>query len=76
MGTAFWIKRFLAVLAGAWAIICLAQMLRGHEFAYSAAQAAIWGVIGATIFTAARYRQASKGQHCALCRDTPEMREE
>jgi len=75
VGTAFWIKRFLVVLAGAWAIICLAQMLRGHDFAYSATQGAIWGTVGATIFTVARFRQARKGQHCALCRDTPEMRE-
>ncbi|KQZ45023.1 hypothetical protein [Duganella sp. Root1480D1] len=76
MGTAFWIKRFLVVLAGAFAIISLAQALRGHAIEYSATQGAIWGVIGAAIFTLARYRQARKGQHCALCRDTPEMREE
>jgi hypothetical protein len=76
MGTAFWIKRFLAVLAGAFAIIFAAQMLKGHAPAYAAMQAALWSVIGASIFTGARYRQARKGRHCALCRDTPEMREE
>jgi hypothetical protein len=76
MGTAFWIKRFLVVLAGAFAIISLAQAIRGRSFEYAAMQGAIWGVIGATIFTITRFRQARKGQHCALCRDTPEMREE
>ncbi|WP_028104293.1 hypothetical protein [Pseudoduganella violaceinigra] len=75
MGTAFWIKRFLAVLAGAFAIICAAQMLKGHDFEYSAMQGAIWAVISAAVFTLARYRQARRGQHCALCKDTPEMRE-
>lgn len=75
MGTAFWIKRFLVVLMGAFVIICMAQVLRGHDWAYSATQGAIWGVLGAAVFTVARYRQAKKGQHCALCRDTPEMRE-
>lgn len=75
MGTAFWIKRFLLVLAGAFVIISVAQALRGHDWMYSATQGAIWGALGATVFTVARYRQAKKGQHCALCRDTPEMRE-
>jgi len=76
MGPAFWMKRFLVVLAGAFVMICVAQVLRGRSLGYSAAQGAIWGTIGATIFTVARVRQARKGQHCALCRDTPEMREE
>ena len=76
MGTAFWIKRFLVVLAGAFVIICGAQLLKGHELAYAATQGGIWGLVSAGIFTAVRFRQARKGQHCALCRDTPEMREE
>lgn len=76
MGTAFWIKRFLLVLVAAFAIICGAQLLKGHDFAYSATQGALWGVIGAAIFTAAQYRQMRKAQHCALCQDAPEVKEE
>ena len=76
MGKGFWIKRFLVVLAGAFVIICAAQVARGHALDYSATQGAIWGLISAAVFTGARYRQASKGQHCALCRDTPEMNDE
>lgn len=76
MGTAIWIKGYLVVLLGAFALICAAQLLKGHDLEYSATQGAIWGVISAAIFTAVRYRQASRKQHCALCRDTPEMREE
>lgn len=76
MGTAFWIKRFLVVLAGAFVIICGAQLLRGHDIVYSATHGALWGLAGAVLFTVARYRQASRGQHCALCKDTPEMRGE
>lgn len=75
MGTAFWIKRFLTVLVAAFAIICSAQLLKGHQLAHAAAEAALWGFISAAIFTGARFWQARKGQHCALCRDTPEMRE-
>ncbi len=76
MGTAFWIKRYLVVLLGAFSIICAAQLLKGHDLEYSATQGAVWGVISSAIFIAVRYWRASRKQHCALCRDTPEMREE
>lgn len=75
MGAAFWIKRFLIVLVGAFVIIGAAQMLKGHALLYSAAQGAIWGAITATVFTAARFFQSRVGQHCAVCKDTPEMQQ-
>lgn len=75
MDTRFWIKRFLTVLIGAFAIIGAAQVLKGHDLRYSVTQAALWGAIAATVFTAARIHQSRKGQHCALCKDTPEMRQ-
>lgn len=74
MGSAFWLKRFLLVMAGACTVICLAQLRKGHDLEYAAAEGAIWGMISAAVFTAARFWQARKGQHCALCKDTPEMR--
>ena len=73
MGTTFWFKRFLTVLVGAFVIIGAAQMLKGRDLPYSATQAAIWGTIAATVFTAARVFQSRRGQHCAICKDTPEM---
>ncbi|MGA7297584.1 MAG: hypothetical protein WBW92_08760 [Rhodanobacteraceae bacterium] len=73
MGTRFWILRFLTVLAGAFVIIGLAQMLRGHDLLYSVNQAAIWSIISASVFTVSRYVQARNNQHCAICKDTPEM---
>lgn len=76
MGTAFWIKRFLVVLAGAFVLICAAQLLRGHELSYSATQAGIWSTIAATIFIVTRLVRARRGQHCELCRDTPQMNED
>ena len=75
MGTHFWIKRFLVVLAGAFVVIAAAQLLKGHSVSYSAAQAGIWGVVSALVFTVARFFQARRGQHCAICKDTPEMRQ-
>lgn len=75
MGTTFWIKRFLTVLAGAFVVIGAAQMLKGHDLPYSVTQAAIWAAITATVFTVARFYQSRRGQHCAICKDTPEMQQ-
>ena len=75
VSTAFWIRRFFTVLAGAFVVICAAQMLRGHDLVYSAVQGVIWATISATVFTGARFFQARQGRHCAICRDTPEMQQ-
>jgi len=73
LSTGFWIKRFLTVLALAFAVICAAQLLKGRGLEYSVTQAAIWSLISSLVFTVARYFQARRGQHCAICKDTPEM---
>ena len=73
MGTVFWIKRFVTVFIGAFLIICAVQLLKGHSLSYSASQGAIWSAISALIFTVGRFVQARRGQHCAICNDTPEM---
>ena len=73
MGRLFWIRRFLIVLAFTFAIILGAQLLKGHTLEFSLAHAGSWAVIATSIFIAGRYYRASKGQHCALCKDTPEM---
>lgn len=75
MGLAFWIRRLLTVLAGAFVIITAAQLLRGHTVEYASTQGAIWGVASAAVFTISRYWQSRRGQHCAICKDTPEMRD-
>jgi hypothetical protein len=75
VGTGFWIKRFLTVLAGAFVVIGAAQMIKGHDVPYAATQAAIWSVITAIVFTAGRLYQSRRGQHCAICKDTPEMQQ-
>ena len=75
MGAAFWIKRFLTVLVGAFIVVSAAQLLKGHAVAYAITQAAIWGFITAAVFTVARYWQSGRGQHCAICKDTPKTRD-
>jgi len=75
MGFSFWLRRFVTVLSGAFAVICIAQLLKGHDLAYSANQGLIWSLIAATIFTGSRIYQSRQGQHCALCKDTPEIQQ-
>jgi hypothetical protein len=73
VGTAFWIRRFFTVLVLAGVLIGLAQWARDHTIRYAIAQGVIWGFISATVFTIARIIQSRRNQHCAICKDTPEM---
>lgn len=72
IGTAFWSRRFLLVFVSASAIIAGAQMLKGHTLGYAVFQGTLWAAIASTVFTGARIYQSRRGQHCAICRDTPE----
>jgi len=73
MGTAFWIRRFFTVLVLAGVIIAVAQWARGHTLLYASTQGVIWGCVSAVVFTVARIFQSKRKQHCAICKDTPEM---
>jgi hypothetical protein len=73
MGTAFWIRRFLTVVVLAGVIVALAQWAKGHSVQYACTQGAIWGSVSAAVFTVARIYQSRRKQHCAICKDTPEM---
>lgn len=73
MGAAFWIRRFFMVLVLAGLIVALAQWAKGHSLQYAITQGAIWGSVSAAVFVAARIYQSRRKQHCAICRDTPEM---
>jgi hypothetical protein len=73
MSTVFWFKRFVTILAAAFIVITSAQLSKGHDLGFSMNQGAIWGGISAAVFTVARYFQARRKQHCAICKDTPEM---
>lgn len=72
MGTAFWIRRFLLVFAGSFVVIAATQLLKGHEVGFATSQALGWAAVAAAIFTISRIYQSRRGQHCAVCKDTPE----
>jgi hypothetical protein len=73
VGAVFWIRRFFTVLALVGVIVALAQLAKGHTPQYAITQGAIWGCISAAVFTVARIYQSRQKQHCAICKDTPEM---
>ena len=73
MSRAFWVRRFVTVLAGAFVVIAAAQLLRGRAVEEAIPHASLWSAVAAVIFTASRLYQSRRGQHCAICKDTPEM---
>jgi hypothetical protein len=73
-GKRFWIRRYLTVFAIAFAVIAIAQLLKGHTNRYAVVQGLLWATISATVFSGSRIWQSRRGRHCALCGDTPEMR--
>lgn len=76
MGAAFWIRRFLTVFAGAFAIIAVAQLLKGRTAESATLHGLGWAAVTAAVFTTSRIYQSRRQQHCAICRDTPEKQSE
>lgn len=75
MGIGFWIGRFVTVFGICCAILFGVRMLRGYNLEDSATYAMLWGAITAVVFVGARLYQSRRKMHCAICRDTPEMRD-
>ena len=75
MGTRFWVQRFFVVFVGAFLVIAVAQFLKHHDLSYALKNGLIWAGVAAAVFTVARIYQSNKGQNCAICKDTPEMRQ-
>lgn len=73
MGTCFWTRRFAAVFLVALVVIGAGQLLQGRSLDHALSHGLLWALVSAAVFTAARWYQARRGQHCAICRDTPEM---
>lgn len=73
MKTPFWIKRFSVVFVGAFSLLLVVNLLKKRSLESAAAESAVWAGATAAVFVTARIYQSRRGQHCALCRDTPEM---
>lgn len=72
MPPAFWVKRFLTVFGGSFAILLTVGLFKGRPVATAASESGLWAAISTTIFVATRSYHSRKGRACALCRDTPE----
>ena len=72
MPLSFWIKRFVTVFLGAFAVLLVVGLLKGRAVATAAAKSALWAGIATTIFIATRIYYSRKGRYCALCGDTPQ----
>lgn len=70
--TGFWIRRFMVVAGAVFVILAAVGLLKGHMLAEAWLEALGWALASATVFVAARYRSARRGEACALCRDTVE----
>ena len=75
MGTCFWTRRFVIVFLGALVVIGAGQLLQGRSLDHALSHGLLWSFVTAGVFIAARLYQARRGQHCAICRDTPEMQD-
>ncbi|MCW5558766.1 MAG: hypothetical protein KIT22_13175 [Verrucomicrobiae bacterium] len=69
-------KRFLTIFGGVFVILLITRLLRGRTLAEAAVYSAIWSAVSTGIFLATQFYRSRKGQHCELCRDTPEMHED
>jgi hypothetical protein len=72
MGSAFWTKRFLVATVIASAILTVSELLKGRELVAAVSFGLGWGVVSSAIYTGTRIYRSRKGQHCAVCNDTPE----
>lgn len=72
MGASFWVRRFLLVFGIAFVVIAVAQLVQGESLNHAATQALLWAAISSAIFTGTRICRSRNGEHCAICRDTPD----
>jgi hypothetical protein len=72
MKPSFWIRRFVFVFLGVFAVLAVAGFARARPWQVVLADSALWSALSSTLFVAARLYQSSRGRHCALCGDTPE----
>ncbi len=71
MPASFWVRRFLLIFAGAFALLTSVYLLRGRGQTEAVTQAAIWAGVVATLFIATRLYHSSRGRKCELCQDMP-----
>jgi len=72
MKPSFWIRRFVLMGLGVFAVLIVAGIARGRPWPVVLADSALWAAVSSTLFVATRLYHSSRGRHCAYCGDTPE----
>jgi hypothetical protein len=67
-----WVRHFLMALGASTVFLLAVYVMRGMDLDRAIREAAMWGLIAASIFIGGRYYNAKRGKACALCRDTAE----
>lgn len=69
MGARFWLKRFMAALLIASAVLFVVQIAKGHTLGEAARFTAFWGVLSAGLFTLIGYTRYRRNPACMLPRN-------
>lgn len=72
MPLSFWIRRTATVFALVAVVLFVVRVLRGDAAPEAMTYSALWAALTTAVFISARVVQSRRGQHCALCQDTPE----
>jgi hypothetical protein len=72
LGWGFWLVRTVKVFGGVFLILAVVSALKGRAPLDCVVFAAGWSAVSTAIFIGNRYWRASRGEACAVCRDTPE----
>ncbi|MEM8514980.1 hypothetical protein RCH14_004335 [Massilia sp. MP_M2] len=65
----YWIGQYLLATATMFLLLAAVDLMRGDSLAASWPGTLGWSAAAAAIFVASRWRQASRGLDCAVCKD-------
>lgn len=66
MGTGHWIKRFCLAFLGAAVLLCVLELVKGHDWLQALRFAALWGTVFAALFTGIGYARFKRNPACML----------
>ena len=65
----YWIGQYLLAAGTMFLLLAAIDLIRGYPPAETLPATLGWSCAAAAIFVASRYRQALRGDNCALCKD-------
>lgn len=68
----YWIGQYLLAAGTMFLLLAAVDLMRGDSLAGTWGPTLAWSAAAAAIFVASRWRSASQGASCAVCRDEKE----